>query len=215
MRSTPSPDSVLQIDKSTLIGKGRHRECYAHPEDPDKCIKIVVLGDHTETQREQAYYARLKRRNVSWSMLARCYGDVQTNMGPGEAFELVRDYTGEISKTMVHYLALPDDRDPDVEGMLHAVPVLKEYTIDERIVTMTLQTKNILYQRSSPTDGKLVIVDGVGNSDYIPICNYVGFMAIKKIKRRWKRFEAFLKKACSHSEARLGMLSAPDNRAPK
>ena len=192
---------MLQIDKSTYIGKGRHRECYVHPEDPGKCIKIVVLGDQTENQREQAYYARLERRNISWSMLSRCFGDVQTDMGPGSVFELIRDYTGDVSKTMVHYLADADSHSGDTEAMLRSVAALKQYMLNEKIVTMTLQTKNILYQKSGPTEGKLVIVDGVGNSDYIPICNYVGLMALIKIKRRWRRFEAALLSQCKDNQA--------------
>ncbi|MBT3200476.1 MAG: hypothetical protein HN350_11215 [Phycisphaerales bacterium] len=206
MPQSTNPETILQIDKSTFIGKGRHRECYVHPEDPDKCVKIIVLGDQTETQREQAYYRRLDRRKISWSMLSRYCGDVQTNMGPGAVFELVRDYNGEVSKPMTNYLPAADEPDADIDTLLNAITTLKKYMLDQKIVTMTLQTKNILYQRTSPTDGKLVIVDGIGNSDYIPICNYVGFMATIKIKRRWKRFEAFLLKNYGHNQTLRRML---------
>ena len=146
-------------------------------------------------------------------MLSRYYGGVQTNLGYGSVFELIRDYTGEISKTMDHYLSSPDERDGDVQGLLQAIAMLKEYLIDEKIITMTLKAKNILYQKSGPTDGKLVIVDGVGNSDFLPICDHVAFFAVRKINRRWQRFEASLAKDYGHNEALQRMLSDPDGQA--
>jgi hypothetical protein len=194
-RNMPHPansDIVLQLDESNPFATGGHRDCYVHPEDPDKCIKIVARGDHKEALRECAYYKHLENRNISWCMLSRYYGEVRTNLGPGFVFELTRDYTGEVSKPMHCYHPSAGDQGDDVEGLSQSIAELKSYTIDQKIVTMTLKTKNILYQRISPTEGKLVIVDGVGNSDYIPICNYVDFMAVMKIKRRWRRFEASL-----------------------
>ena len=53
--------SMLTLESSSLIGRGLRRECYFHPEDENKCIKVVVAGDHKETAREQSYY-RLPRK---------------------------------------------------------------------------------------------------------------------------------------------------------
>jgi hypothetical protein len=39
----------------------------------------------------------------------------------------------------------------------------------------------------------------IGNSDFIPICNYVDFMAVRKIRRKWKRFEHSLVKDYSQN----------------
>ena len=52
---------MLTLESSSLIGRGLRRECYFHPEDENKCIKVVVAGDHKETAREQSYY-RLPRK---------------------------------------------------------------------------------------------------------------------------------------------------------
>ena len=91
---------MLKLEPSALFGRGLRRECYFHPEDETKCIKIVVDGDHKETVREQSYYRLLEKRNISWRMLARFYGNVETNRGEGAVFELIRDYNGEVSKTL-------------------------------------------------------------------------------------------------------------------
>ena len=70
---------MLTLKSSSLIGKGLRRECYFHPEDETKCIKVIVAGDHKETLREQSYYRLLEKRHISWEMLARFYGNVETN----------------------------------------------------------------------------------------------------------------------------------------
>ncbi len=44
---------MLYIDKTTLIGRGRHRECYKHAEDQNLCIKITVKDSPLEIKREK------------------------------------------------------------------------------------------------------------------------------------------------------------------
>jgi hypothetical protein len=73
-------------------------------------------------------------------------------------------------------------------------------------VTMSLKPQNIVYQKINPTQGKLVVIDNIGNSDFIPICNYVDRMAIRKIRRKWQRFEESLSKDYTRSKALQQML---------
>lgn len=63
-----------------------------------------------------------------------------------------------------------------------------------KIVTMTIKAKNILYQKLNQREGRLVIIDNIGHSDFIPVCDYIDFMAERKIRRKWRRFEATLRK---------------------
>jgi hypothetical protein len=73
-----------------------------------------------------------------------------------------------------------------------ALPALRAYLLRDRVVTMTLKSKNILLQMTTGKSGRLVIVDNVGNSDFIPLSNYIGLLARAKIRRKWRRFEADL-----------------------
>ena len=117
---------MINIDSSTLVGKGLHRECYVHPEDPSLCIKIVVAGDSSESQREQKYYRLLQKRNTSWEILARFYGVVDTNLGCGAVFDLIRNYDGECSKTLEHYLASSDKTESHYLGLSEALGLFKK-----------------------------------------------------------------------------------------
>jgi hypothetical protein len=185
---------MLTLESSALIGRGLRRECYFHPDVENKCIKVVVSGDHKETRREQSYYRLLEKRNISWKRLARFYGNVDTNLGEGAVFDLIRDYDGKISKTLGHYLSATNENDRNDQYLEHALPVLKQYLLKWKIVTMALKPQNIVYKKTHESKGFLVVIDNIGNSDFIPICNYVDWMAIRKIRRKWERFEDLLAK---------------------
>lgn len=199
---------MYKLHSSLLIGKGLHRECYIHPENSNLCIKIVVAGCDSETLREQAYYEFLEKRNVSWKMLPKFYGNVETNLGFGAVFDLIRDYDGEVSKTLEDYLSSAEETKFHFCGLSKAIPSLKCFLIQEKVITMTLKAKNIVYKRINDTEGILVIVDNIGNSDFIPICNYVNFFAKKKILRKWQHFELTLLATYPHNKMLQRMLTS-------
>lgn len=181
----------IEIAKSDFIGEGSHRACYAHPENKDRCIKIGAI-DSKESRRERACYKLLQKRGVSWQSLSRFYGFVETNMGPGEEFDLVRDYDGEISKTLEHYLETDAEAEKSelyYDSLAKAVSFLKTDIYQQVILVRTILTENILYKKINADEGNLVIIDNIGNTDLLPICDYSKFFARRKIARKWQRFE--------------------------
>lgn len=186
---------MIEIDTHALIGKGLHRECYVHPDDSSLCIKVVVSGNIDENRREAAYYARLARRGVSWDMLPRFHGLEQTSLGEGAVFDLIRDHDGPVSHTLAHYLGSPELTSKHAVALHQALIDLKKYLLDNRIITMTLKPKNILFQQSAGGQGRLIIVDNIGNSDFFPLANHSRWLARRKILRKWRRFEHDLRVA--------------------
>lgn len=180
---------MLHLDSSHYVGKGLHRVCYAHPDEAQLCVKVVVHGNDQETKREYAYYKHLQRRNIDWSMLPKFHGETPTNKGDAGVFDLIHDNDGNVSKTLASYLASSDLSDAEAQTIGEAFFSLKKYLLDNRIVTMTIKPKNILFQKNGDSCGKLLIVDNIGNSDFIPIANYLPFFAHKKIMRKWRQFE--------------------------
>ena len=180
---------MIQLDKSGLIGKGLHRECYRHPGDANLCIKVVVSGGWDETRREKKYYQHLERRGISWDMIPRYYGDVDTNLGPGAVFDLVADHGGEVSKTLEYYLSGNEQAEQDYDNLLDALSLLKDYLLQQRIVTMTLKPKNISCKKLESGAFRLFVVDNIGNPELTPICNHSKYFANRKTLRKWKQFE--------------------------
>lgn len=183
---------MLILTPSLLIGRGKRRECYHHPDDDKLCVKIVVSGDNKETIREQAYYRFLEKRNVSWEMITRFHGNVETNMGTGAVFQLISDYDGKVSKSLKDYLSSFEEKAIKHEGLSKAICDLKTFLLQGRIITMSLADHNMVFRRINATEGVLVLVDNIGNSDFISVANYINYFAQKKMLYEWKRFESRL-----------------------
>ncbi len=183
---------MIILASSLLIGKGKRRECYHHPNDDKLCIKIVIAGDDKETLREQSYYRFLEKRNISWKMIAGFHGNVETNMGTGAVFDLVRDYDGAVSKTLRHYLSSYKEKIIDYIELSKAIRDLKQFLLKERIITMSLADHNMVFRRINEKEGILMLVDNIGNSDFIPAADYINYFEKKKILREWRRFQSNL-----------------------
>jgi len=185
---------VIELKPEAMIGKGLHRECYAHPENPKRCIKVVVLRGEEETRREQAYYKFLQKRQITWEMLPRFYGVEPTSMGSGAVFDLVRDADGEVGKTFEHYFESSELTEQNLQGLLASLQALKAYLFRQNIITMSIKPKNIIYQRQDDQNGVAVIIDNIGNSDVIPLASYCRYFGKIKMTRKWHKFIALLKK---------------------
>ncbi|MDL2329397.1 hypothetical protein LJC71_06585 [Desulfosarcina sp. OttesenSCG-928-A07] len=202
------------LDSSLFIGHGVNRECYVHPENSALCIKVVVgHGGKRETRIEKSAYKHLEKRGISWELLSRFHGTVSTNKGLGVVFELIRDRDGSISKPLRQYIHTPEQTALHRDGLSRAFSHLKTYLFSEEIITSPLKAKNIVYQQTTDTGGKLVIIDNVGNTDFIPICNYLSWAAQRKIHRRWKRFELRLKTRYAHNPILQHMIAQWDQAA--
>ena len=191
---------MLTLGSCLLVGKGEHRECYIHPHKNHLCTKIATDAvGYREMMREQAYYEKLQRRNISWSVLPKFHGSAETNLGPATVFDLIRDFDGEVSKNLKYYLSSAERTGKNYTGLSRALSHLKETLLQERIIIRSLFARNILYKRINLSEGILVIIDDIGNSDFIPIANHIGFIARKKILRKWHRFESALLSIYQHN----------------
>lgn len=182
---------MIYLSDETLIGKGTNRSCYLYPNNDSLCVKITHSNDFSEMQREVAYYKTLQNKNISWEYIAQYHGSIETSLGDGELFDLIKDYDGEVSKTLSYYL----QKDQLTKSILDPIPLLKslkQYTLDQSVVVKDLNTKNMLYQKIDENSARLVLIDGVLNNDYLPFTKYIDFFTKRKIDRLWKRFEESL-----------------------
>jgi len=151
---------MILLKNEDFIAKGTNRSCYLHPSDDSKCIKITHSNDYSESKKEIFYYLFLQNQNISWNHLTKYYGFVDTNLGKGEVFDLIRDYDGNISKTLSSYLQTPS-KTKSIHNPIVLLQKLKSYCLKNNIIVKDLNTKNILYQKLDKDHGKLVLIDGL------------------------------------------------------
>lgn len=179
--------SEVILKEELFISKGTSRKSYIHPDDENVCIKIShKKSSHRSTQREIKYYQRLQKRHISFDMISKYLYSVQTNQGRGDAFELVRDYDGHISKDLRFYLSLKNDRLNHIIAKL--LEDLRQYLKREYILFSDLDFRNILVKRVTEDEYKLIIIDGLGDNNQVPLLEYVHWLGERRSIKKWERF---------------------------
>ncbi len=180
----------LQLSDETIIGKGLARTCYQHPGDASICIKVdhFEARDHTDTWREVAYYRRIAflKRHFSYRVIPRFYGVVETSVGRGAMFELIRDVdSGAIAKTLDdvprdflvrHYDQITQGVESLIAGLFH-----------DGILVRDLHPGNIVLQKRADNDLRMVVIDGIGHTEFIPLVDCFKCLARRKLRRYLKK----------------------------
>ncbi|QOP46114.1 YrbL family protein [Sulfurimonas paralvinellae] len=187
---------MITLNDTHFIAAGTNRACYVHPEDPNKCLKVVISGNNKESHREISYYQFLLKRDISWAMVARFYGTQASNKGEAEVVELIRDNDDNISHSLDHYFRILTSED-ELKKFIDLLIELKRYLFTELIYVKDLNAVNIVYQKSSNERGKLVVIDGLAYPNRFKALNNIDFFTKKKINKSWKHFIWTLKKRCS------------------
>ncbi|HCC5833369.1 PhoP regulatory network protein YrbL [Citrobacter farmeri] len=183
---------MIRLSAETPLGTGRHRKCYAHPDDAQRCIKIVYnsgQGGDKETQRELKYYAHLSRYLKDWSGIPRYYGTVETDCGTGYVYDVIADYDGKPSITLTEF-ARQCRYEDDFAVLRQLLKTLKRYLRDNHIVTMTLKPQNVLCHRISESEVVPVVCDNIGEGTLIPLATWSKWFCHRKQERLWQRFIA-------------------------
>ena len=182
---------MVYLDKNHYIGEGEIRFCYEHPHDEKRCIKIPrkeTTRDYTE--KELKYFKKLSKRsrvNFQFPFYADFLGEVETNLGRGQIFDLVRDETtNNISKTLEYYLTKSNSIDDEkLEG---ALKLLKKQMINHKVFTRDLRARNICCRIKMDGAVELVLVDGIGHRDFFPFADWFYYFSKKKVDRTFSRW---------------------------
>lgn len=173
---------LIELDDSLIIGKGSERICYQHPNDPHICIKIryCIKRSRDESEREFEYAKRLRKRGVE-APFALPIEWVQTNLGRGLAFPLIRDENGEISSSL--------NRVKDKQLVANLFQEFSDTLVTNALSVTDLRIQNLVLQRSA--DGpRIVMVDGYGyTNDFLKFLYRVTkVITLQQTKRRLERF---------------------------
>jgi len=183
---------MISLKQSPLIGKGSSRSCYQHPADLGKCVKVEYSRQLKVTSEELKHYRKLRRRGISWDMVACYHETVLTDQGPGAVFDMPRDCDGAVSRTLHYYLSL-DELVPDARVMRAALNEFRKYLLSHNIVLRELKPENVVWCRYEPGKGKFVLIDGIGNNQFLPIATYVRRFGSRVIGRKWATFDRDLR----------------------
>lgn len=172
---------MIHLHNDSLLGQGRQKTVYHHPEDHDLCIKIPKQGCEHSLKREIKYTSKHQKNLTS---VGAYRGSIDTNIGTGYLFDIVRDSDGQISMTLEDFMKA----DHDESLLLLKVARLHEQLLENKAALSELEPCNILVKKKSASDYTLVIIDGFGNSDFIKICDISRHFLKKKLHRKFSKF---------------------------
>ncbi len=177
--------SIVQIT-SEPIGVGQERVCYQHPDDAGKVVKIQKGESDKQTRRELLLYKNLSCRGMSnFEHIPRYYGKVETSLGEGFVVDKIMDYDGSVSKSLWWHF----ERGYPVAEFAVYLDELRQYLLENLIVfSVDMGRYNILFQKTSAQQARLVIIDGLGNHTAFNWLDNIAYFARRKIDRRWQRF---------------------------
>ena len=154
---------MINLDGSTLIGKGGERECYIHPMDESKIIKVEYAHNKAKSNDQNSldiyYYQRLNQVEGVFDHIPRMYNRVETNKGSGLVFDSIVDYTGNVSKTFEEFVK---SKQLNTVAEKRCLDELHGYILKNNIMFYDAVLSNILCQEYAKNQYKLIIVDGLG-----------------------------------------------------
>jgi len=198
---------MIDLSNATPFAEGGNRKCFVHPNNKDRCLKVIHPGivekikkskpwykklrssdSFDDNLREQAAYNQKALRNKNqdvWIHLAKWYGMTETSIGMASETELIKNGE-EIAETLESYLF----REGLTDEIHEAIEDFHTWLRKHLVFTKNLIPHNlVLYEK----DNKIIIkiIDGLGSQAFIPLPNYSNFFAKRYIERRielmWKR----------------------------
>lgn len=156
------------LNDNDILSKGTNKIVYRYPGDNTRCIKLS-LWDNTDIQYELKYRKACKNIVKNSSLLTKYYGRIDTNLGIGYIFELVRDYDGNVSETLKDFIL----KGKDVSKVFSVLKLLKKKLFAEKIITYKLFPDNVMIQRITAQEVRVRIIDGIGMHVFLPLPYYI------------------------------------------
>ncbi|CAM2955509.1 YrbL family protein [Vibrio mytili] len=169
----------------TVIGKGTERVCLQNPEDRAQCVKLSRKDTAKQTYREIQFFERLKNKKVQFTHIPDYLGKVTTETQVGFKQQVVLDEDLSVSLNLSQYISQQQES-VDFDNILRAISTLKDYLMENRIIPSDLVLTNILVQQSGG-EIRLYLIDGFGNTEFIPLSSFVPYLMHRKINRKFTK----------------------------
>jgi hypothetical protein len=180
------PLQLLHLTDGDLVAKGGHRNVYACPNQPELLVKVT----RPRTRRNRSFSKRLVRRllpdsafrnalkelecemkaalkiggDIAQLPLARSFGVVQTDVGPGVVVERIQSEDGELA----HHLLWMSKRHLLNEEIVADLNSFVQKLFQFQVVGRDIHEQNIVYGVRNETR-MFFLIDGYGERNLIPL----------------------------------------------
>ncbi len=194
---------ILDLTQAKLIGKGTHKKCFVHPQDPTRCVKVAYNEAGKRDLNREVFYLKTRyRRKHTATILPRFYGEVQTNLGPGYMVDYLQNADGTPCLSLKDWLETSTSNaqlDPLIDA---AMCTLKQKIYEEQVLCLSIYPENILFPKDRAGNYRPFLVNDLGNSARIPLAYWLQGVRLRSIDKRWQKFlKAAVHKCCPEKRA--------------
>lgn len=206
---------LLHLAAETPVAKGGNRVIYAHPTDRRLLVKVLTERHREEWGRRSAIYRRLRPsgpyryflRELDEYVMLHAAGDTDlgfvnpiigitdSDLGLAVITRAIFGPDGEYAPTLKR-LALTGAFTPELARKLDE---FLERVLRSSVVVGDLSASNILYGSEDGNAPRFVLIDGMGEKNFIPVSSLSAFMnrrtKLRKMARLRRALERSLKKA--------------------
>ena len=191
---------MIDLNGVTPFAEGGNRRCFVHPNNPNRCLKVIHPGLLQTIMKNKPWYKKLRStesfddnlrerdaynqkalrndNSETWKHLAKWYGMVETTIGAASETELIKN-ENLVAETLESYLFANGFTDE----IKLSIEQFHDWLRKNLILTKNLIPHNLVLKRVN-NDIIIKIVDGLGSQAFIPLPDYSNFFAKRYVERR-------------------------------
>lgn len=206
---------MLQLKDQTPLGAGADRTVYSHPENPKLCIKIPKYATGKDLKLTEirdkifclsrfgdkrgldynftdvVYANKLQKRNQKelFNHLPRCYGQVETDLGPGVIWEYIVNYDTTPCLSLLNYKTEPERLGNNEKELLwDALNTFFSWQVEHAVMLREMAFSNTLVRKTDSHSIRLYHIDAIGCVDLFPLADYSKSFARLRVRSKVYRF---------------------------
>lgn len=172
---------MVTLTNDLFIAQGKQRSCYCHPSEKGLCVKVELkdtTSSRKQVQAEINALQRIKKRHSDSPGLSHYHGTIETNLGLGHLFDLVREQDGTVSPTL---RACHEQLERD--HLISLVQSLRAHCLRYHYLPGDLHPANLVLRDRK----ELIIIDGLGMVEFAPIYHLSSLLRRIKLARKHRR----------------------------
>jgi len=137
-----------------------------HPQNRNLCIKVIKASCENTNflEDEIKYYRKIQERNKNYTLtfFSHYRGTIETNLGIGYLYDIIRDHDGKISLSLKSYIETRAIKEFPNSLSKVALSSLMDKMVKYRVFGYDVYHHNLLCRLVNNNEIELVLIDGLG-----------------------------------------------------
>ena len=176
----------MEIHLGKFLGRGMDRFCYENLDNPNTCLKVSKLDNSRQSIKEARYFKYLQKKGIAPSFMPKFVGLYTIGNDMIMEQEYFRTTEEETAIGLREYLSVASDA--ELEELEKELQKLKAEMIRLNVIVTDMRTTNFMVMLKDKKIEKLVIFDGYGCPELIPLAQWIPSLGKRKLEKHWKRF---------------------------